>query len=392
MYLNNLLKGGVLLEEGGYGCVFHPALNNKGEDMNTEKLVSKLQRNDTSALNEIEISNKVKNIDGYINHFAPIIKTSGVKISKIQKDNLKNCSLITNERVTKLINMKMDYVNGIAFINYLVLNKDDSNFMNNFISSYTHLLKGLMLLEENNIVHLDIKGDNILFNYDSELPIIIDFGLSIDTTKLEIKMDILKKYFYIYAPDYYVWPLEVHYLCYLLKENHFPSDNELKKIAKAVAKNNIALNNNFSPAFIKKYETLCYETLLKYETYKNLEKRIEYILKYKHTWDNYALSVFYLNFFKYFKHEDGYAKNDFLVFFSELLLKNIHPDPNKRFTLIHTLQLFTEYLYNKNINNIMSFSNITRLYFNNRDIISKNMNKDKKSLRKTTKKLINERD
>ena len=52
-----------------------------------------------------------------------------------------------------------------------------------------------MLLEENNIVHLDIKGDNILFNYDSELPIIIDFGLSIDTTKLEIKMDILKKYF-----------------------------------------------------------------------------------------------------------------------------------------------------------------------------------------------------
>ena len=192
MYLNNLLKGGVLLEEGGYGCVFHPALNNKGEDMNTEKLVSKLQRNDTSALNEIEISNKVKNIDGYINHFAPIIKTSGVKISKIQKDNLKNCSLITNERVTKLINMKMDYVNGITFINYLVLNKGDTNFMNNFISSYTHLLKGLLLLEENNIVHLDIKGDNILFNYDSELPIIIDFGLSIDTTKLEIKMDILK--------------------------------------------------------------------------------------------------------------------------------------------------------------------------------------------------------
>ena len=143
MYLNNLLKGGVLLDEGGYGCVFHPALNNKGEDMKTNQLVSKLQRNDVSALNEIEISNMVKKIDGYINHFAPIIKNSSVKVSKIQKDNLKNCSLITNEKVHKLINMKMNYVNGIAFINYLVLNKDDPNFMNNFISSYTHILNGL---------------------------------------------------------------------------------------------------------------------------------------------------------------------------------------------------------------------------------------------------------
>ena len=65
-------------------------------------------------------------------------------------------------------------------------------------------------MKENGIVHFDIKGDNILFNYDSEQPIIIDFGLSMDVTKLEIKADILKKYFYIYAPDYYVWPLEVY--------------------------------------------------------------------------------------------------------------------------------------------------------------------------------------
>ena len=70
-----------------------------------------------------------------------------------------------------------------------------------------------------------------------------------DVTKLEIKADIFKKYFYIYAPDYYVWPL--HYLCYLPKENHFPTDNDLKNIAKQVTKHNIALNNNFSPIYKK---------------------------------------------------------------------------------------------------------------------------------------------
>ena len=177
--LNNLY-GGALLDEGGYGCVFHPALNNKGEDMKTDKLVSKLQRFDQSAINELEISKIVSNIEGFKNHYAPVIKYSNVNISKIKTDNLKNCSLISNEKINKLINMKMEYVNGIAFINYLIENKDNNKFINNIIQSYIHLLKGFNILLNNNIVHFDVKGDNILFAEDKELPIIIDFGLSID--------------------------------------------------------------------------------------------------------------------------------------------------------------------------------------------------------------------
>ena len=53
-----------------------------------------------------------------------------------------------------------------TFINYLVLNKDDPNFMNNYIQLYSYI-EWFELLKENGIVHFDIKGDNILFNYDS---------------------------------------------------------------------------------------------------------------------------------------------------------------------------------------------------------------------------------
>ena len=47
----------------------------------------------------------------------------------------------------------MEYVNGIAFINYLIENKDNNKFINNIIQSYIHLLKGFNILVNNNIVH-----------------------------------------------------------------------------------------------------------------------------------------------------------------------------------------------------------------------------------------------
>ncbi len=389
------LYGGALLDEGGYGCVFHPALNNKGEDMKTDKLVSKLQRFDQSAINELEISKIVSNIEGFKNHYAPVIKYSNVNISKIKTDNLKNCSLISNEKINKLINMKMEYVNGIAFINYLIENKDNNKFINSIIQSYIHLLKGFNILLNNNIVHFDVKGDNILFAEDKELPIIIDFGLSIDFNVLlnsPITTKLLKKYFYVFAPDYYIWPLEVHYLCYLLKINMFPNDSEIKQIAKVVTKYNIAITKNFSPEFQKKYEELCYNQLVVYKnTSKSLNKIVQEILRHYKTWDNYGLSMLFLNFFKYFKSENGYIKNDFITFFSELLLKNIHPDPDKRLDIVKTWQVFTEYIYNQNVKNILTFTDITRLYVDNRDTIKKKLMIQKKSIRSVTKKLIDNR-
>ena len=61
-----------------------------------------------------------------------------------------------------------------------------------------------------NIVHYDLKGNNIMFNEINKLPLILDFGLSIKMD--ELKADNLEKFFYIYAPEYTPWCLEIHYL------------------------------------------------------------------------------------------------------------------------------------------------------------------------------------
>ena len=48
------MKGGKLLSEGGFGCVFNPSIKCNGES-DSEKFVSKIQRYDNSAKNEIAI-------------------------------------------------------------------------------------------------------------------------------------------------------------------------------------------------------------------------------------------------------------------------------------------------------------------------------------------------
>ena len=44
--------GGDLEAEGGFGCIFNPALNKKGEEM-IDQNISKIQKYDESAINEI---------------------------------------------------------------------------------------------------------------------------------------------------------------------------------------------------------------------------------------------------------------------------------------------------------------------------------------------------
>ena len=61
------------------------------------------------------------------------------------------------------------------------------------------------------------------------------------------------------------------------------------------------------------------------------------------TFDNYSLSIMYLKFI-YFINVNGYKKNKFIVHFTELLLENIHPNPERRYNIAETVQTFNGFL------------------------------------------------
>ena len=62
-----------LLNQGGYGCVYHPAIscdnkkNNEILEDDKTRYISKVQYNDKSSNNEIYISKIIKNINNYNN-------------------------------------------------------------------------------------------------------------------------------------------------------------------------------------------------------------------------------------------------------------------------------------------------------------------------------------
>ena len=139
------------------------------------------------------------------------------------------------------------------FDNYILQNSNANLIVLTLIRGFKHILDSLELLINVNICHFDLKGSNIVFDIKKTLPIIIDFGLSLPMD--DINTETMYNYFYIYAPEYYIWPLEVHYINLLLHISPDPSDDELKDLASRYFKSNNALTS-FSDQFRKRYTSM----------------------------------------------------------------------------------------------------------------------------------------
>jgi serine/threonine protein kinase len=381
--------GGDKIGEGSYGCIYHPALNKDGSESNNKKYVSKIQKNNKYAENEKKIGELIVKIDGYINHFAPVLVKNKLSVAKVKKNIFNDCSILKQEKKSNdLIIMKMEYINGDDFIDYLIKNKESVEIVKNLISTYTHLLTSIKLLTDIKVIHFDLKGDNILYNIDKDIPILIDFGLSINMNDLinqNISLEKLKKSFYVFGPDYYIWPIEVHYLCYLLNVNDRPNKNDIEEICKEYVEENIALSMNCSKQFIKKYYKECVNELLNINSL-SFNEQINKVLSSWFTWDNYSLSIIYLIFI-YYLNINGYINNKLIIRFSEILLLNIHPNSEKRLNVLKTKQDFTEFLYNMNIESVMNFQEVKEMFLFNKDNINKALQYQKKLIAKKSKSI-----
>jgi len=365
--------GGKLIAEGGYGCVFHPAFNEVGEELHEKKYATKIQVENESSANEIKIGGIISKIDGYINHFSPIIQVDKLNIKKFNFNKYKSCSILKSEtKKNKFILMKLDYIKGEPFIEYIIKQRNNIELIHNLIHSYNHLLSGINILIKNKVVHYDLKGDNILYDDYRKIPILIDFGLSIpfsfSETILSTDETFLNKYFYIYAPEYYIWPIEIHYLCYILNESEECNDEILQSIIDEYILNNPAFLN-FSKSFIKKYKEMSFQQLKYYNRFQSNE-RIFKIIKHWKTWDNYSLSIIYLKFLRYL-NISGYENNNFTIYFSQILLRNISPNPEYRMNIEDTKYEFNKFLFDKKINNIVSFKKVAKSFAKNRKYFDK---------------------
>ena len=118
------MKGGKLLSEGGFGCVFSPGINCNGSIMNSKKYVSKIQRFNKNARNEIKIGKILQDIKGFENHFAPILKFCSIDVANVKDNDIKKCTVLKKHSTDDFVVMKLNYINGMDFIDYIVEHKN----------------------------------------------------------------------------------------------------------------------------------------------------------------------------------------------------------------------------------------------------------------------------
>jgi hypothetical protein len=348
-----------VINQGGFGCIFYPSLPCKKEtkrnsNASSSEYVSKLVKNNFSSENEIRIGKLIQGIPFYSLYYVPVIQSCAASLAKVNEREIKNCSIIsgkssststattartaTNAGSKKFILLKMKYVENIKFTKYLLSISNKKHILNTLFDTYSYFLFSLEQLMKNGIVHYDFKWDNAVIDLKTELPVILDFGISIPINLL-LKLDkdqdqdntdayeAYRDYFYIYFPEYSLWCIEIHLINYVLNKNSRITPESLQGTIETYVDSNDAFTI-LSPEFINRYKKLCYSTM---ERFINQSRKyvIGECLKHWNTWDNYALSISYLQVIKFIS-TSGFTSNHFLISFSEILMDNIHPDPSRR--------------------------------------------------------------
>jgi serine/threonine protein kinase len=367
-----------VISQGGFGCIFYPSLSCKGEHnegKNEKEYVSKLVEKNFSSKNEIDIGNIVKKIPFYSLYYVPVLEHCAASLSKVGTREIKKCNIIDNEeRRVQYIILKMKYIKNIKFTEYLLTNKSKKHILNIIFDTYSYFLFSLEQLMNYEVVHFDFKWDNAVIDLKTELPVILDFGISIPIRKLldhdrklcaedkeeenkyngekndnykkkddnPDKYDVFRDYFYTYFPKYSLWPVEVHAMCYVLHEHSRITPESLQQLVDEYI-DSITAFAIFSPDFLQKYKKLCFQTM-EHLVDKPRSYVIHECLKFWNTWDNYALSMSYFQIIQFIS-SSGFTSNAFLLSFSKILLGNVHPDPSRRSSYTTTRYAYKSIFY-----------------------------------------------
>ena len=226
-----------IIGEGAYGCVIKPGIDSQGNPDTVPGYISKIEIEKSTIDNEINISNKIKEIPDYEDRFSPILENAPLELGKINVKEINDCKIvegITDRENARLEINKIKYVGKDSLELYLlnILEENPEKFIEMLIDTHIYLLDSLSELNKVGIIQNDIKENNILCRDESGIPIIIDFGLSIELEYLRLppqasilgsltqekKGSHIYKYFFKYEPSYEVWCIELHILNYMLTE------------------------------------------------------------------------------------------------------------------------------------------------------------------------------
>jgi hypothetical protein len=271
------------------------------------------------------------------------------------EDILNDLNLTINNDKTYLYSFRNIKNNSlINFIDFINSIETPEKFINFIIYSFKYLLFSLETLNENEnpILFLNFNPRNILISEINKCILIYDFKYCICDNSIDYTFS--KNFIYKIIENIeeknnnlIYLPIELHFLYYLIKNDisifsysylDIFIDNYFKKLS---------ILNLFNEKYKNEFKEECYNYISEFLNI-NSNNIIKILLEKvsKKKWVIYSFSLLYLNIFiKLYKEQ--FLSNNFIKFIINILIKNINPNPLKRYNINETLELFNYYFENE---------------------------------------------
>lgn len=304
---NKTVKARGYIAKGSYGCVFKPAFKCEGASKRING-VTKLFRRKEHAYNEKELANIIDTIDPqHMWH----LKTENVCVidkKDTELKHLKDCKLdipapyyaLNQEDGGVPVRRFIEKKNTSTTVSKTLITKTPS-IMDTYknpqaiyiiLSSFSNIVNGITTMITNNIIHSDIKHDNIVYNQENSRFNLIDFGL-ITNLKHIVSSNLEQRS----LKGYWVNPLDYAFIA-----PAFYSTFSSIKDKSDISKTKLDLTKIYIRGYMKTFESKYTEDgVYNYSLSTNvLERNINYLKDKTHhnikltianTIDSYALGI-----------------------------------------------------------------------------------------------------
>lgn len=372
-----------LIGQGSYGCIFYPGIRcGRKQPKDPNRIVTKIQEVRKSTLDEVEIGRIIQTIPKYQQFFAPVIENCSVNLSTIGSKAIDKCELNLRDKKIKFVSNKIAYVGKFSigkFFNkkivdmakkQIILKKGTSsitkqveqvkNFLIKIITCHIYLLENILLLQQKNIIHFDLKENNVMYDEKNDIPIIIDFGLSINKDKLKTAASFKREFNYSNYETCTQWSIESALLIYICKNIILKTDKSF------ISLNQVITSAKEMKESIQKFISRQYDDHRHVGISEELQKRFEIkavhyvnsfvgktwkelwdsLLASMNTWDNYSLAqLFHYELYKLQLDNNRLIKY-FIGAYSSVLIDLIISEPTKRISILDTIEKLKQIIRN----------------------------------------------
>lgn len=214
-----------VLGEGSYGCIHLPSLtcNNKTNIKYNNNYVSKSLIDNDSDIEKHHM-NFIQKIDPTFEYHLKTGEECKLDNNKLNNKALDKCSIFENRINNNNIKLLIMENGGLNIEEYSETIKTKKQSLLFWIK-IQKTIKAVQLYLKHNIIHNDLKGQNILFNEKTQKIAIIDFGLmhskktkenaskNYQLYKIREAFNLMKNKESIFIQDlHWSWPLENEYI------------------------------------------------------------------------------------------------------------------------------------------------------------------------------------